>query len=105
MLSISPLLLQVTGKRSEGKEAGDFQGGVYEAAVNQEKQDDRRSQQELEVGGDPPEEGDSSSEPEEISLVVLNVSPAAERIKVPDTLMKMLLSLFYSYQMHILSNC
>ncbi|XP_035028806.1 ankyrin repeat domain-containing protein 1 [Hippoglossus stenolepis] len=30
----------VTGKRSEGKESDDFQGGVYEAAVNQEKHDD-----------------------------------------------------------------
>uniref|UniRef100_A0A3Q1FNY6 Ankyrin repeat domain-containing protein 1 n=1 Tax=Acanthochromis polyacanthus TaxID=80966 RepID=A0A3Q1FNY6_9TELE len=36
-------LLQVTGKRSEGKEAEGFQGGEYEAAVSQEKQDDRRS--------------------------------------------------------------
>uniref|UniRef100_A0A3Q4GL81 Ankyrin repeat domain-containing protein 1 n=1 Tax=Neolamprologus brichardi TaxID=32507 RepID=A0A3Q4GL81_NEOBR len=39
--------LQVTGKRSEGIEADDFQGGVYEAAVNQEKRDDRRSHGEL----------------------------------------------------------
>ncbi|XP_013874663.1 ankyrin repeat domain-containing protein 1 [Austrofundulus limnaeus] len=69
LLSVEEL---VTGKRSEGREAGDFQGGVYEAAVNQEKQDDLRSQQELEVGGDATEEGDSGSEPEEISLVALN---------------------------------
>lgn len=73
----------MTGTRSEGKEAGDFQGGVYEAAVNQEKQDERRSQQE--EGGNATEEGDSGSEPEEISLVALNVSPATERVKDSDT--------------------
>lgn len=65
-------LLQVSGKRSEGKEADDFQGGVYEAAVNQEKQDDRRSHREL-VAGDLSEEGDSGSEQEEVSVAALNV--------------------------------
>lgn len=58
--------LQVTGKRSEGKEPRDFQGGEYEAAVNQEKRDDRRSLQEL------PGEGGASEE--EVSVVALNVS-------------------------------
>ncbi|XP_017293996.1 ankyrin repeat domain-containing protein 1 [Kryptolebias marmoratus] len=78
LLSVEEL---VTGKRSEGKEAGDFQGGVYEAAVNQEKQDDLRSQQELEVGGDSSEEGDSGSEPEEISVVALNTDKSG-RLKL-----------------------
>ncbi|XP_012711708.2 ankyrin repeat domain-containing protein 1 [Fundulus heteroclitus] len=66
LLSVEEL---VSGKRSEGKEAGGFQGGVYEAAVNQEKQDDRRSLQE------PPgasEEADSGSEQEEVSVAALN---------------------------------
>ncbi|XP_069565444.1 ankyrin repeat domain-containing protein 1 isoform X5 [Brachyistius frenatus] len=53
----------VTGKRSEGKEDEDFQGGVYEAAVNQEKQDDRRSHREMGLGG---------GLKDEVSLVVLN---------------------------------
>lgn len=64
--------LQVSGKRSEGKEADDFQGGVYEAAVNQEKQDDRRSHGEM-VNRDPAEESDSGSEQEEVSVAALNV--------------------------------
>ncbi|XP_069565441.1 uncharacterized protein ankrd1a isoform X2 [Brachyistius frenatus] len=54
---------EVTGKRSEGKEDEDFQGGVYEAAVNQEKQDDRRSHREMGLGG---------GLKDEVSLVVLN---------------------------------
>ncbi|XP_035518950.1 ankyrin repeat domain-containing protein 1 [Morone saxatilis] len=61
----------VSSKRSEGKEPDDFQGGVYEAAVNQEKQDDRRSHREL-VGGDRSEESDSGSEQEEVSVAALN---------------------------------
>lgn len=65
-------LLQVSGKRSEGKEADDFQGGEYEAAVNQEKQDDRRSHREL-VDGGLSEESDSGSEREEVSVAALNV--------------------------------
>lgn len=56
----------MTGKRSEGVEADDFQGGMYEAAVNQEKQDDRRSPRE-------PEEANSGSEQEEVSVAALNV--------------------------------
>uniref|UniRef100_A0A672ZN61 Ankyrin repeat domain 1a (cardiac muscle) n=1 Tax=Sphaeramia orbicularis TaxID=375764 RepID=A0A672ZN61_9TELE len=40
-------VFKVTGKRSEDKEADDFPGGVYEAAVNQEKQDDLRSHRQL----------------------------------------------------------
>lgn len=66
-------LLQVTGKRSEGKEADDFQGGVYEASVNQEKQDDHRSHTELGVGEGLSEESDSGSEQEEVSVAALNV--------------------------------
>ncbi|XP_034463712.1 ankyrin repeat domain-containing protein 1-like [Hippoglossus hippoglossus] len=49
----------VTGKRSEGKESDDFQGGVYEAAVNQEKRDDLRSH------------SDSGGE-QEVSVAALN---------------------------------
>ncbi|XP_022604366.1 ankyrin repeat domain-containing protein 1-like [Seriola dumerili] len=62
----------VTGKRSEGKESDDFKGGVYEAAVNQEKRDDRRSRGDLGVGGALPEESDSGSEQEEVSVAALN---------------------------------
>ncbi|XP_043992944.1 ankyrin repeat domain-containing protein 1 isoform X2 [Gambusia affinis] len=61
LLSVEEL---VTSKRSEGKEPSDFQGGEYEAAVNQEKQDDCRSLQEL------PGEGRASEE--EVSVVALN---------------------------------
>ncbi|KAJ3610520.1 hypothetical protein NHX12_022612 [Muraenolepis orangiensis] len=61
LLSVEEL---VTGKRSDGREPADFTGGVYEAAVNQEKQDDRRSQ--VEVGGPVP------SEEEEVSVAALN---------------------------------
>jgi len=57
----------VTGKRSDGREADDFTGGVYEAAVNQEKQDDRRSQ--VQVGG-----AMSQVEEGEVSVAALNVS-------------------------------
>lgn len=71
VFSISSLP-QVSGKRSEGKEADDFQGGVYEAAVNQEKQDDRRSHREL-AAGDLSEENDSGSEQEEVSVAALSV--------------------------------
>lgn len=67
----------MTGKRSEGIEADDFQGGVYEAAVNQEKRDDRRSHRELGVGGRLSEESDSGSEQEDVSVAALNVRAAA----------------------------
>lgn len=63
----------MTGKRSEGKEADDFQGGVYEAAVNQEKQDDRRSHKEVAAEGGLSEECDSSTEQEEVNVAALNV--------------------------------
>lgn len=66
-------LHQVSGKRSEGKEADGFQGGDYEAAVNQEKQDDRRSHRAELVGGALSEESDSGGEQEEISVAALNV--------------------------------
>lgn len=69
LLSVEEL---VTGKRSEGIEADDFQGGVYEAAVNQEKRDDCRSHRELGVGGRLSEESDSGSEQEEVSVAALN---------------------------------
>ncbi|XP_071336033.1 ankyrin repeat domain-containing protein 1 isoform X1 [Trachinotus anak] len=64
----------VTGKRSEGKEVADFQGGVYEAAVNQEKRDDHRTHSQLGVGGRLSEESDSGSEQEEVSVAALNPS-------------------------------
>ncbi|XP_034407928.1 ankyrin repeat domain-containing protein 1 isoform X2 [Cyclopterus lumpus] len=54
----------VSGKRSEGKEADDFQGGVYEAAVNQEKQDG---------GGGLSEESDCGGEQEQVSVAALNM--------------------------------
>ncbi|XP_026046763.1 ankyrin repeat domain-containing protein 1 [Astatotilapia calliptera] len=69
LLSVEEL---VTGKRSEGIEADDFQGGVYEAAVNQEKRDDLRSHGELGVGRRLSEESDSGSEQEEVSVAALN---------------------------------
>lgn len=69
----------MTGKRSEGKEADDFQAGVYEAAVNQEKRDDRRSHGELGgVGGALSEESDSGGEQEQVSVAALNVRTATE---------------------------
>ncbi|XP_071774308.2 ankyrin repeat domain-containing protein 1 [Centroberyx gerrardi] len=77
LLSVEEL---VTGKRSEGKEADDFHGGVYEAAVNQEKQDDRRSHREL-GGGALPEESDSGSEQEEVSVAALNTDKSG-RLKL-----------------------
>ncbi|GAA6235611.1 ankyrin repeat domain-containing protein 1 [Lates japonicus] len=71
----------VTGKRSEGKEADDFQGGVYEASVNQEKRDDRSSHTELGVGGGLSEESDSGSEQEEVSVAALNTDKSG-RLKL-----------------------
>uniref|UniRef100_A0AAQ6ITD6 Ankyrin repeat domain-containing protein 1 n=1 Tax=Anabas testudineus TaxID=64144 RepID=A0AAQ6ITD6_ANATE len=68
---ISPSL-QVTSKRSEGKETDDFHGGMYEAAVGQEKRDDHRSHTEP-VGGGLSEESDSGSEQEEVSVAALNM--------------------------------
>ncbi|XP_045921038.1 ankyrin repeat domain-containing protein 1-like isoform X1 [Micropterus dolomieu] len=70
----------VSGKRSDGREADDFQGGVYEAAVNQEKQDDRRSHREL-AGGGLSEESDSGSEQEEVSVAALNTDKSG-RLKL-----------------------
>ncbi|XP_014861439.1 PREDICTED: ankyrin repeat domain-containing protein 1 isoform X1 [Poecilia mexicana] len=61
LLSVEEL---VTGKRSEVREPSDFPGGEYEAAVNQEKRDDRRSLQELPGGGGASEE--------EVSVAALN---------------------------------
>ncbi|XP_056291158.1 ankyrin repeat domain-containing protein 1-like [Pseudoliparis swirei] len=63
----------VSGKRSEGKEADDFQGGVYEAAVNQEKQDDRRSHRERGGRGLSEEErSDCGGQQEQVSVAALN---------------------------------
>lgn len=61
----------MTTKRSEGAEAGDFHGGMYEAAVGQEKRDDSRSHAEPVDRG--LSEDDSGSEPEEVSVAALNV--------------------------------
>lgn len=57
-------------KRYERKEADDLKGGEYEAAVNKEKEDDRRSHREL-VGGTPPQQ--LGSDQEEVSVAALNV--------------------------------
>lgn len=70
----------VTGKRSEGKEAEDFPGGLYEAAVNQEKQDDLRSHRQL-ADGSLSEEIDSGSEQEEVSVAALNTDKSG-RLKL-----------------------
>ncbi|KAM9364345.1 ankyrin repeat domain-containing protein 1 [Pholidichthys leucotaenia] len=74
LLSVEEL---VTGKRSEGIEADDFQGGVYEAAVNQEKEDDRKSHRELGAS----EESDSGGEQEEVNVAALNTDKSG-RLKL-----------------------
>lgn len=63
-------------KRSEGKEADNLHGGEYEAAVNQEKQDDRRCHSEL-VARALLQESDSGSEQDEVSVAALNVRTMA----------------------------
>lgn len=63
---------QVSGKRYEGKEADNLEGGEYEAAVNQEKEDDRRSHREL-VGGTLPQQMGTGGDQEEVSVAALNV--------------------------------
>uniref|UniRef100_G3PAI6 Ankyrin repeat domain-containing protein 1 n=1 Tax=Gasterosteus aculeatus aculeatus TaxID=481459 RepID=G3PAI6_GASAC len=68
----------VSGKRSEGKETDDFQGGVYEAAVNLEKRDDRRSH---EVDAGLSEEADSGSEQEHVSVADLHTDKSG-RLKL-----------------------
>ncbi|XP_030012291.1 ankyrin repeat domain-containing protein 1 isoform X2 [Sphaeramia orbicularis] len=68
----------VTGKRSEDKEADDFPGGVYEAAVNQEKQDDLRSHRQL---ASLSEEIDSGSEQEEVNVAGLHTDKSG-RLKL-----------------------
>ncbi|CDQ73320.1 unnamed protein product [Oncorhynchus mykiss] len=70
----------VTGKRCEGKEAGQHLSGacsesVYEAAVNQEKQDGWRSHKDL-----IPEENENSTQ-EEITVVNLNTDKSG-RLKL-----------------------
>ncbi|XP_072292945.1 ankyrin repeat domain-containing protein 1 [Eucyclogobius newberryi] len=69
----------VTGKRSEGREAETFPEGVYEAAVNQEKQDDLKSHGPL-VGGALSEESDSGGEQEEVSVDTLNTDKTGRLI-------------------------
>ncbi|CAL8367749.1 ankyrin repeat domain-containing protein 1 [Gadus morhua] len=86
LLSVEEL---VTGKRSDGREAEDFSGGVYEAAVNQEKQDDRRSQ--VEVGGAMLEVGGAMSEEEEVSVAALNTDQSGRlRLDTVDDLFNIL---------------
>lgn len=72
LLSVEEL---ITGKRCEGREADGFTGGVYEAAVNQEKEDDRRSHKELAF----PKKSDH--EQEEVSVITLNTDKAG-RLKL-----------------------
>ncbi|XP_020516325.2 ankyrin repeat domain-containing protein 1-like [Labrus bergylta] len=70
----------VSGKRSEGKEADDYQGGAYETAVNQEKKDEHKSHREL-VNGGLSEESNSGSEHEEVSVGALNTDKSG-RLKL-----------------------
>ncbi|XP_033835727.1 ankyrin repeat domain-containing protein 1-like [Periophthalmus magnuspinnatus] len=80
----------VTGKRSEGKEAENFPGGVYEAAVNQEKQDDLKSHGPL-MGGALCEESDSGGEQEEVSVAALNTDKTGRlRLDTVDDLFNIL---------------
>ncbi|XP_053731178.1 ankyrin repeat domain-containing protein 1 [Synchiropus splendidus] len=75
----------VTGKRSGGKEANDFPGGVYEAAVNQEKQDDLYSHMELAEGGS------EDSDHEEVSVTALNTDKSGRlRLDTVDDLFSIL---------------
>lgn len=67
-----PAVLQVSGKRREGKEAGKLEGGDYEAAVSQEKEDDRRSHREL-GGGTLPQQAGGGGDQERVSVAALNV--------------------------------
>ncbi|KAM6915909.1 uncharacterized protein ankrd1a [Xenentodon cancila] len=67
----------VTGKRSECKDTDDFQDGVYEAAVNQEKQDGHRSQ----LAGGVSEVVDAAGEQEEVNVVALNIDKSG-RLKL-----------------------
>ncbi|CAL1577195.1 unnamed protein product [Knipowitschia caucasica] len=80
----------VTGTRLDGKEAEQFPGGVYEAAVNQEKCDDRRSHGAL-VGGTLSEESDSGGEPEEVSVAGLHTDESGRlRLETVDDLFNIL---------------
>lgn len=62
----------MSSKRYGGREADKLEGGEYEAAVNQEKEDDRRSHREL-VGGTLPQQMGSGGNQEEVSVAALNV--------------------------------
>lgn len=71
-LSLKLPVFQVSGKRFEGKEADHLEGGEYEATVNQEKEDDRRSHGDL-VGGTRTLPQEMGCGPEEVSVAALNV--------------------------------
>lgn len=62
----------MSGKIHESKELEDLEGGEYEAAVNQEKEDDRWSHREL-VGRTLPQQQASGSDQEEVIVAALNV--------------------------------
>uniref|UniRef100_A0A674PRY9 Ankyrin repeat domain-containing protein 1 n=1 Tax=Takifugu rubripes TaxID=31033 RepID=A0A674PRY9_TAKRU len=61
----------VSGKIHESKELDDLEGGEYETAVNQEKEDDRWSNREL-VGRSLPQQLASGSDQEEVIVAALN---------------------------------
>lgn len=62
----------MSGKIHESKELDDSEGGEYEAAVNQEKEDDRWSHREF-LGRTLAQQLASGSEQEEVIVAVLNV--------------------------------
>lgn len=62
----------MSGKIHESKELDNLKGGEYEAAVNQEKADDRWSHREL-VDRTLPQQLASSSDQEEVIVAALNV--------------------------------
>ncbi|CAK6982084.1 ankyrin repeat domain-containing protein 1-like [Scomber scombrus] len=64
----------VTGKRSEVKEAANFQGGEFESTIVEEKQDEQHK-------GALVEESDSGSEQEEVSVAALNTDKSG-RLKL-----------------------
>ncbi|XP_034041364.1 ankyrin repeat domain-containing protein 1-like [Thalassophryne amazonica] len=80
----------VTGKRSEGKEVDDFPEGVYEAAVNQEKQDDHKSHVEL-VGGVLLDDSDSGGELDEVSVAAVHTDKSGHlKLETVDDLFNIL---------------
>ncbi|XP_056148298.1 ankyrin repeat domain-containing protein 1 [Lampris incognitus] len=77
LLSVEEL---VTSKKCDDSDAVDFQGGIYEAAVNQEKQDDRGSRGEL-VGGALLAHSGGGRGQEEVSVAALNMDKSG-RLKL-----------------------